>query len=90
MPKKSATSFDDNISYVKQTLRAKAERRNPGQSERASGSSTTALENKVEEMTNLIDILQPRIAREVKIKKGQPLSADLFLFNKTINNHFFF
>lgn len=26
----------------------------------------TALENKVEEMTNLIDILQPRIAREVK------------------------
>ena len=46
MPKKSATSFDDNISYIKQTLRAKAERRNPGQSERASGSSTAALENR--------------------------------------------
>lgn len=66
MPKKSATSFDDNISYVKQTLRAKAERRNPGQSERASGSSTAALENKVaklyEAMQKQSELSQQKLA----------------------------
>ena len=66
MPKKSATSFDDNISYIKQTLRAKAERRNPGQSERASGSSTAALENKVaklyEAMQKQSELSQQKLA----------------------------